>query len=113
MSFPLRDEQRIEHMIEACRLIIEFSNVDKSEYDASIEKQAAIIHYFILLGEAASRLSEDFKLKHDEIEWYRVSGMRNRLVHDYIAVDPEIVWSSAKESVPELLARLINLRSNT
>ena len=106
MSFPQRDEQRILHMIEACRLIISFTDVDKSVYDDSLEKQAAVIHYFMILGEAASRVSDTFKFAHDEIDWFKASGMRNRLVHDYMATDPEIVWDAAKHDVPRMLALL-------
>lgn len=106
MSFPMRDEQRVLHMIEACRRIMEFTDVEKRVYDESLEKQAAVIHYFSVLGEAASRVSDGFRFAHDEIEWHKASGMRNRLVHDYMATDPEIVWGAARRDVPVMLARL-------
>lgn len=93
-------------MIEACRLIVEFSSVDKSVYDASVEKQSAIIHQFLLLGEAASRVTDAFRGKYPDIPWHQASGMRNRLIHDYIAVDSDVVWHTAKESIPKLLTQL-------
>ncbi len=93
-------------MIEACRLIMDFSDVDKAAFDASVEKQSAIIHQFLVLGEAASRVTEPFRSRHPDVPWHQAAGMRNRLLHDYIAVDSDMVWQTAKDNIPALLAQL-------
>lgn len=53
----------------------------------------AVIRYFEIIGEAANRLPEDFKDNHPQINWFRIRGFRNRIVHDYMGVDYQIVWT--------------------
>ena len=45
-----------------------------------------------MIGEAANRLPDEFKDKYHEIDWHRIRGFRNRIVHDYAGIDFEIVW---------------------
>ncbi len=52
----------------------------------------AVIRNFEIIGEAANRLTDDFKDKHQEIDWHRIRSFRNRIVHDYVGIDFEIVW---------------------
>ena len=51
----------------------------------------AVIRNFEIIGEAANRLSEDFKEANAEIDWHRIRGFRNRIVHDYAGIDHAIV----------------------
>ncbi len=52
----------------------------------------AVIRNFEVIGEAANRLPDEFKDKYHEIDWHRIRGFRNRIVHDYAGIDFEIVW---------------------
>lgn len=52
----------------------------------------AVVRNFEIIGEAANRIDLDFKAANQEIEWNRIRGLRNRIVHDYFGVDYEIVW---------------------
>ena len=51
-----------------------------------------MIRNFEIIGEAANRLSEEFKDKYPDIDWHRMRGFRNRIVHDYFGIDHSIVW---------------------
>ena len=53
----------------------------------------AIVRNFEIIGEAANRIDEDFKLKNPELALDRLRGFRNRIVHEYVGIDNEIVWS--------------------
>lgn len=68
----------------------------------------AVIRNFEVIGEAANRLTDDFKTKNPEIEWSHLRGFRNRIVHEYFGIDLEIVWHIIEENLPELLATLRN-----
>jgi uncharacterized protein with HEPN domain len=57
----------------------------------------AVIRNFEIIGEAANRLPEEFKEKYQHIDWHRIRGFRNRIVHDYFGIDYQIVWQ-IKES---------------
>lgn len=69
----------------------------------------AVIRNFEIIGEAASRLPEDFKDKHKEIDWHRIRGFRNRVVHHYFGIDYSIVWEINESYLPTLIASLQSL----
>jgi len=51
----------------------------------------AVARNFEIIGEAASRLPDEFKEKHSSIEWYKIVGLRHRIVHEYFGLDVEII----------------------
>lgn len=53
----------------------------------------AVIRNFEIIGEAANRLPEEFKDSNEGINWFRIRGFRNRIVHDYMGIDFQIVWT--------------------
>jgi len=63
----------------------------------------AIIRSIEIVGEAVRKLPLDFKKKHSHIPWEDIAGMRDKLIHDYIGVDLEIVWKTATVDIPQLL----------
>ena len=63
----------------------------------------AVIRNFEIIGEAANRLPEEIKDKFPEINWFRLRGFRNRIVHDYMGIDYEIVWTIIKNDLEKLL----------
>lgn len=69
----------------------------------------AVIRNFEIIGEAANRLPEDFKDSHPEIDWHRIRGFRNRIVHDYFGIDFSIVWEIKENYLPSLLEKLDKL----
>lgn len=70
----------------------------------------AVIRNFEIIGEAANRLSEEFKENYPEIDWHRIRGFRNRIVHDYAGIDYSIVWEIKENFLPGLLTKLGLLR---
>ena len=51
----------------------------------------AVVRNLEIIGEAANRLPDEFKEKHPEVEWHKVVGLRNRIIHDYFGVDLKII----------------------
>ena len=71
--------------------------------------QSAVIHGLIVIGEIATRVSDEARAATPEIPWHEIRGMRNRLVHDYLGTDIDEVWRTVTIDLPELeqvLARL-------
>lgn len=71
----------------------------------------AVIRNFEIIGEAANRLPEEIKEKHQEINWFRIRGFRNRIVHDYMGIDYSIVWSIIENDLESLsgeISKVIN-----
>ena len=55
-----------------------------------------------MIGEAVKNVSDELKNKHREIEWKKIAGMRDKLIHSYFGVRLEIVWVVAKKEIPGL-----------
>jgi uncharacterized protein with HEPN domain len=63
-----------------------------------------------VLGEAARKVSGALRDAHPEIPWHNISGMRNKVVHEYFVVDLKVVWETAVSDVPALLPGLKRIR---
>ena len=104
MSKRSSPELLIEDIIKSAEKILKYTTgVTFEEFEINDLLIDAVIRNFEIIGEAANRLPEDFKEKHNHIEWYRIRGFRNRIVHDYAGVDNSIVWSIIEEFVPIII----------
>ena len=65
-----------------------------------------------IIGEAAKKLSPEFKSGNPEINWRAISGMRDKLIHEYFGVDYMIVWDVATNKSKELIDFITNLNSS-
>lgn len=66
----------------------------------------AVVRNFENIGEAANRLPDSFKDKFPDIDWHRIRGFRNRIVHDYFGIDFAIVWQIKDSYLPEMISKL-------
>lgn len=72
----------------------------------------AVVRAVEVIGEAASRVSDETRAANPAIPWSAIVGMRNRLVHGYFDIDTEIVWKTATGELADLLPRLRALIGN-
>jgi uncharacterized protein with HEPN domain len=66
----------------------------------------AVIRNFQIIGEAANRLPEEFKEAHPIDDWHRIRGFRNRIAHDYMGIDFQIVWLIKENFLPDLKVQI-------
>lgn len=78
-------------------------NVDVEELNANEVLLDSMLFRMIQISENAKKLSDVYKMKHSNIPWGALSGLRNRIVHDYGNVDLNIVYETLKNDIPELL----------
>jgi uncharacterized protein with HEPN domain len=71
----------------------------------------SVVRNLEIIGEAANRLPEDFRTQHPEIEWRKIVGLRNRIVHDYFNIDVEIVWEIIQKDLLNLKSKLSIIRT--
>jgi uncharacterized protein with HEPN domain len=96
-------ELLLEDILESIQKIQKFTKGMSFDKFINDDKTVdAVIRNFEIIGEASNRLSEEFKEKHEEIDWSRIKGFRNRIVHDYFGIDHSIVWKITKGYIPEL-----------
>ena len=73
---------------------------------ADAKTQSAILHQFLLIGEIAKRLSDDFKSTHASMPWSAMARMRDKLIHHYRGVDLREIFKAADVEIPRLIAFL-------
>jgi uncharacterized protein with HEPN domain len=97
----------VEDIIESANKILSYTeNVSFDEFTKDSKTIDAVIRNFEIIGEAANRLPEDFKDKHEQIDWHRIRGFRNRIVHHYFGIDYSIVWEIKELYLPAMIASL-------
>jgi uncharacterized protein with HEPN domain len=97
-------------IIEATEAIARFCRkVDEEQFLKDEVLQSAVLQKLIVIGEAASRLPDDFRIKHKEIEWEDIIGFRNIAVHEYFSVVWQIVWNTAMQDAPDLRIKIIKI----
>lgn len=110
MSPEERDPAHLWDMLDAARRIAEYTRgLRPHEYLADSMMRDAVERNFMLIGEAARRVSEGFKKAHGDIPWRKIIGLRNILAHEYDEVRHEQVWAIVTERIPELVERLASL----
>jgi uncharacterized protein with HEPN domain len=92
---PRAWRERIRDILDAVAEITAFTQgiaYDAFRNDAKTVR--AVELDFIIIGEAANHIPEDVERAHPEVPWHLMRAMRNRLVHAYFSVDPQIVWDT-------------------
>jgi uncharacterized protein with HEPN domain len=98
-----RDELYLSDIVEAADSVATFlSERDRGSFMQDDLLRSAVLHKLTVIGEAAARVSADFRRGHPEIEWPDIVGFRNIAVHAYFTVDWSIVWVAATHDTPQL-----------
>ncbi|NCS90662.1 MAG: DUF86 domain-containing protein [Ignavibacteria bacterium] len=101
------DRIRFRHMIDASEEDLSFvRTAKKEEFSQSRQLILSVIKDIEIIGEAASKISEETKLKYPIIPWKDIVGMRNRLIHGYFDVNINLVWNTTKNNLPPLIKSL-------
>jgi uncharacterized protein with HEPN domain len=103
----LRDKAYRSHILDAAdRIAAYLEGVSEASFHDSPLVQDGVIRQLEIIGEAAKRLSAEFRGSHSAIPWRQITGMRDKLIHDYFGVDLKAVWQTATMDVPDLAAVL-------
>ena len=110
MSAPRDNSVYLGHIRDSC-LRIEFYLSGVTE-DAFLETeliQDGVVRQIQVIGEAVKRLSRELREANPDIPWSDIAGMRDKLVHDYMGIDLEAVWETARTDIPSLRTKLEEL----
>lgn len=72
----------------------------------------AVIRNFEIIGEAANRMPEEIRDNNQNVNWHRIRGFRNRIVHDYMGIDYEIVWEIVVNDLDDLQIQIQKIIDN-
>ena len=97
----------LEDMMGFARRILHYTNrLDQAAFIADRRTYDAALRNLELIGEAATNLPESVRAAHPEVPWRLVIATRNRLIHAYLGIDDDTVWSIIQDDVPDLLKKL-------
>lgn len=101
------DSVRLRHMIDAAESALRFiQGRNRTDLDRDEMLLFALVRAVEIIGEAASRVSDDGRANAPRLPWGAVVGMRNRLVHAYFDIDRDILWTTVTQALPPLLAQM-------
>lgn len=97
------DRLYLIHIRECVERIDSYVTVkDKQKFLDSTLIQDAVLRNLQVLAESTQRLSDAAKESASEVDWFKIAGFRNVLVHDYLGIDIEQVWNILEKDLPEL-----------
>jgi len=97
----------IEHILLSIKNILDYTKgISKEEFARTTLIQDAVIRNFEIIGEATKKVSSDFIQINHEVPWKEMAGMRDKLIHDYIGVDIQVIWDTVEKDLPVLLKLL-------
>ena len=100
----------IEHILLCIDKIQEYTkNLTAQEFNNNELIQDAVIRNIEIIGEATKKISKDLKSQYRDIPWKEMSGMRDKLIHDYFGVDVDVVWKTVNEDIPYLKSLIENI----
>jgi uncharacterized protein with HEPN domain len=109
MSEPVGREWRfyIDDMIAFAEKVVAYTNgLDQQAFVASGMVYDATLRNLELIGEAATHVPDGVRAAHTQVPWRLVVATRNRLIHGYLGIDNDTLWSIVVSDVPALLPRL-------
>jgi len=101
------DQVRLRHMLDAAHAAVQFvEERTRENLESDLMFAFALVRAIEIVGEAASRVSKEEQEKYPQIPWKNITGMRNKIIHDYFDIDYDIVWETVQLRIPELITEL-------
>jgi len=101
----------LEHILESIRLIEEYSkDKTKDDFRDSFPLQDMIIRRLEIIGEAVKNLPQELKDNNTNVQWKRIAGMRDKLIHEYnFGIDIDFTWGVVEKEIPILKERILKI----
>lgn len=96
----------LEHILKQIEKIQFSTSIKRKEFLDDIDVQDATMRRLEIIGEAAKNISSSIKKKYPQVEWRKISGARDVLIHAYFSVDLDLVWDIVKKDLPKLKKQL-------
>lgn len=92
-----------EHILaEAEYLTAASAGISREAFLTDETLKRAFVRSLEIIGEAVKQIPDDFRARYPQVEWRKMAGTRDKLIHDYLGVDYELVWDIAQSKIPGL-----------
>lgn len=100
---PRDSKVYLEDILEATRKVMRYTDgLSKAEFLEDEKTIDAVVRNLEIIGEAVKKLPEDLRAQYSAVEWKKIAGLRDILIHEYFGLDAEIVWDIVRNKVPAL-----------
>ena len=93
----------VRHMLMETTFILK--HVDGKTKEQVIDDEVmcrAVVRSIEIIGEASKKIDDEFRANHPHVEWKKMAGARDKLIHDYFGIDYDIVWDIIQHKIPDL-----------
>ena len=106
----MRDpRERLQDILEAIRQIERYAARGRQAFENDELIQNWFVRHLQIIGEAARALPPEMRGREPDVPWSKIVGMRHILVHDYFAVDTQVVWDVIERDLPDLKRKIAAL----
>lgn len=103
----MSDSVLLGHILDEIRFVLQATaGRTLEEFAADEVLRRACTRSFEIIGEAAKKLSATLRNQHSSIEWQKMAGMRDRLIHNYFEVDYRVLWDAVQSNLPVLKTQI-------
>ena len=103
----------INHILDAIKDIEEsVNNISREKFEKTKDIKDANIRRIEIIGEAVKNISNNTKEKYKEIEWNKIIGTRDKMIHHYFGVDLDIIWDIIRISIPDLKIKVLKIKKD-
>src|SRR5258708_11678174 len=96
------DRIDLEHIRDALSDIATYTAGGREKFFDERMRQDATLRKLGVIGEAVKKLSDNVKSRRPDIQWKRIAGMRDWVIHNYFGVNLEIIWNAVEKDLPVL-----------
>lgn len=93
------------------KVLVYTEGLDQAGFETSNLTYDATLRNLELIGEAATRIPDAVRARHPDIPWRLIIATRNRLIHGYLGIDNDTIWSIVRDEIPQLLVQLHGVRA--
>jgi uncharacterized protein with HEPN domain len=97
------DSVYLHHILDAIKLIEEYTEgMSENEFLSNSMAHDAVVRQIEIIGEAARNISDEYRLLHSNLPWGKMTGIRNKIIHEHFNINFAIVWDTIQDDLPLL-----------
>ena len=97
----------LDDILEAASRIQSYtSGLTQAQFSTDLKTLDAVVRNLEIIGEAIKKIPDEVRAKHPDVEWKKIAGLRDILIHEYFGIDTEIIWDVTQNKLPSLAGQI-------